>query len=84
MSKIFGTYLGFVEFDGKRYWDIRDAELYPLIKPATILPSDGRCRPDLLFLQESKLDEAQKSKEDLEELQRKDVKTREEWEKKHR
>lgn len=23
-SKIYGSYLNFIEFDGKRYWDIRE------------------------------------------------------------
>jgi hypothetical protein len=81
VSKISGSYLGFVEFDGRRYWDARDNEAFKLCKPETILPSDSRYRPDLNTLLAGNVEQAQLRKEELEELQRRDVKLRAEYEK---
>jgi hypothetical protein len=41
-----------------------------------MLESDSRKRGDLQYLQQGKLEEAQKAKEELEERQRKDAKLR--------
>jgi len=65
-----------MEFDGKRYWDIRDAEKFVMIKPEGYLPSDSRNRPDLIKLLEGKVEEAQTKKEELEQVQRNDAKLR--------
>ncbi len=81
VSRLSGSYLGFLEFDHKRYWDARDAETFNLIKPPLILPSDSRYRPDLCALAAGNLEEAQKNKEILEELQRADAKLRTDFEK---
>ncbi len=77
---MFGTYCGYIEFDGVRYWDGRDVQPLhiELKKDLMILPSDWSNRIDIMELLkgEKALDEAQKSKEFLEELQRHDVKLR--------
>jgi len=83
VSRIYGTYLGFIEFDGKRYWDIRDFEYFKAIKSDYILESDSRYRKDLQTLLEGKVDEAQKCKEEYEESQRADAKLRAIYTKKH-
>jgi hypothetical protein len=70
-----------MEFDGKRYWDIRDAEKFPMIRPGELLPSDSRNRSDLLNLLEGNMKEAQIKKEELEEAQRYDAKLRESYRK---
>ncbi len=82
VNRIYGTYLGFLEFDGRRYWDIRDAEMFPIMKPEAILPSDARHRPDLCTLLTGDVEAAQARKEELEEAQRKDAKLREKFGKK--
>ena len=40
VSKFGGNYLGFIDFDGRRYWDVRDGEVvdYEINK---VLPSDS-------------------------------------------
>lgn len=76
VCKIYGTYIGFIEFDGQRYWDIRDTEKFSMGRPEYVLPSDSRYRPDLCRLAEGKVEEAQLEKEKLEEAQRTDNKLR--------
>lgn len=78
ISKAFGTWIGYLDFDGVRYWDVRQ------IKPATIsyypnLPSDSEIREDLKLLREGLVDEAQIAKEKIENLQRDDRKFREKY-----
>ena len=76
MSKLYGSYLNFIEFDQERYWDIRenvDIRCYPVPQ----LPSSSVFREDRVFLQEKKMDEAQVAKEKLENIQRNDRKLRE-------
>ena len=78
LSKLFGTWLGYLEFDGIRYWDVRH------IKPSEIkcnpnLPSDSENRKDLKLLREGLVDQAQAAKEETEELQRHDRKMREKY-----
>lgn len=85
ICEITGNYVGFVDFDGVRYWDIRDAELIHT-KPRDedvvpdSLPSDSVRRTDRIFLAERPIEEAQVEKERLENLQRHDRKLREECE----
>ena len=83
VSKLRGSYLGYLEFDGIRYWDARDVTPFPLIVKKT-LPSDSDHRPDLILLQRQELDEAQRAKEILEENQRTDRKLREAYKKEHK
>lgn len=55
LSCFSGTYLGFLEFDGVRYWDIRDlpGEEASPVDETEALPSDSRFRPDLIALREA-------------------------------
>ena len=53
-SKIEGTYMGYMDFDGERLFDIRQTELDCEAKPLPLesknplcLESDSRHRPDL-------------------------------------
>ena len=32
VSKVYGNYMGFIEFDGVRYWDLRDHIDYKVLK----------------------------------------------------
>lgn len=78
ICKVFGSWIGYLDFDGVRYWDVRQ------IKPATIdykpnLPSDSGNRKDLQFLKSGLVDEAQVAKEEIENLQRHDRKMREKY-----
>ena len=77
VSKLYGSYLSFMEFDGVRYWDLRehtDIEGYEITNQ---LKSSSLFRPDRICLEEGRLDEGQVEKELLENLQRKDRKLRE-------
>lgn len=70
--------MGFIEFDGVRYWDTRDIKPYKLHKPPKTLQSDSRYRPDLQQLAQGNVDLAQQRKEEMEEAQRKDARLRKE------
>jgi len=53
VSKMFGNYMGYIDFDEKRYWDIRQMHNFEitgadLLKDA--LPSDCRNRQDSIKL----------------------------------
>lgn len=79
--------MGYLNFDGVRYWDRRDKEKIhfpPRLKEDVdpiALPSDASKRTDRLFLEERPVEEAQVEKERLENLQRHDRKLREECDK---
>lgn len=79
---IYGNYNGFLEFNGERYWDIRETIAFDIIPASekTSLPSDSRKRPDIIALiKESKeSDNAQDWKDKLENIQRHDAKLRKE------
>lgn len=49
VSKMYGNYMGYIDFDGIRYWDVREQVNYT-IKGADLekeaLPSDSRKRID--------------------------------------
>lgn len=70
--------MGFIEFDGIRYWDTRDLKPYKLHKSEKPLPSDSRYRPDLQQLAQGNIEAAQQRKEEMEEAQRKDARLRKE------
>lgn len=72
-----GSWLGFVDIDGVRYFDVRDAPRARHIPADNHLPSDARNRRDLIELLKGDLDMAQKVKEIMEEAQRYDRKLRE-------
>ena len=50
LYKITGNYNGYIDFNGKRYWDIRETTAFDIIPSSakTILPSDSRNRTDIL------------------------------------
>lgn len=79
--KITGNYNGYLEFNGKRYWDIRETKTFEVI-PMPLhktLPSDSRHRLDIIATKEEGRDSdiPQDKKDELEELQRHDAKLRE-------
>ena len=79
LSTFTGSYLSHIDFDGKRYWDIRrniDIEEYPIKNQ---IKSSSIYRKDSLLLYEKKLDEAQEAKIELEEIQRRDRRLRKAW-----
>ena len=80
VSRLKGTYLGYLEFDGVRYWDAREAQSFPLIIKK-VLPSDSDYRDDLIHLQNDEIEPAQAAKERLEERQRADRRLREQYKK---
>ena len=52
VSELTGTYMGWIAFDGKRYWDIRRMNNFGLIEPPKekVLFSDWRNRTDTCAL----------------------------------
>jgi hypothetical protein len=55
---VFGNYMGFMDFDGKRYWDVRDTIKYD-VSPLPIekaLLSDSRLRIDSSALKAGEID----------------------------
>ena len=62
MSKFDGTYCGYMNFDGVRYWDGRYLQGFKINLEEKPLESDFRNREDLIMLKEGKLTEAQVSK----------------------
>ena len=81
LSTFNGSYLSHIDFDGFRYWDIRnniDIEGFPVKNQ---IPSSSIYRKDMMCLYERKIEEAQEEKIKLEELQRYDRKLREKFKK---
>ena len=79
LCTISGSFLSHIDFDGKRYWDIRrniDIEQYPVKNQ---IKSSSIYRKDSLLLYQKKLDEAQDAKTELEEIQRRDRRLRKAW-----
>ena len=80
ICEVYGSYMGYMDFNGQRYFDIRHNEdiYYPIILDGeTALESDSTKREDSVTLAAGDQDAAQKRKEELEELQRKDRRLRE-------
>jgi hypothetical protein len=75
MGDLTGTYLGYLDFDGVRYWDARYVRPYK-IKFTQVLESDSESRKDMIVLKAGNVELAQTSKEELENLQRNDRKLR--------
>lgn len=89
ISEIKGTYVGYLDFDGVRYWDYREkmrvhTEVDYVAPDEETLPSQASKRTDGIFLLEKTVEEAQEEKERLEELQRSDRKLRETVEKRRK
>jgi len=73
VSKVEGTWMGSLEFDGKKYWNYKDK--HTLYKPTPVedpLPSDSRFRQDLSELEKGDIDSAQEWKNKLEAKQRRE------------
>ena len=89
-ERITGTYMGHADFDGERYFDIREMDNYELTdlptwsKDPLCLASDSRKRLDLVELHNGNKDLAQENKHALEVVQRKDRKLREAAEKRRK
>ena len=75
VSMLTGTYLGYLEFDGVRYWDERTVNPFS-IKYTQTLDSDSESRKDIKALRTGDINYAQQAKEELEDLQRLDRKLR--------
>jgi hypothetical protein len=66
---IYGNYMGYMDFGGKRYYDTREAHsIYyaPIPKAVAALPSDSTKRVDSITLASGDIKEAQLRKEELE------------------
>jgi len=70
LSTCEGSWVGFIDFAGVRYWDIRTTQKMPCVTPSNILKSDSRLRPDRLALEAKNIPEAQEEKSRMEEQQR--------------
>lgn len=89
VSKVEGSYLSHIEFDGVRYWDMRDNVQIKKIEIKHQLASSSLYREDRILLSQGnsknlflgQLDAAQKAKEKLEIIQRTDRKLREKFNK---
>jgi hypothetical protein len=80
VARVEGSWLGAIEFDGKRYWDVKNQKVFkPEPAPeAETLPSDCRYREDILLLKKGDPKGAADAKAKLEDLQRRDAKLRKE------
>jgi len=81
VCKVLGSYLSFVEFNGTRYWDIRENIKIKNIEISGQLPSSSTFREDRILLEQRKMEQAQQTKEKLEDIQRGDRKLREKFNK---
>jgi hypothetical protein len=76
VCSIKGTYLGWLEFDGQRYFDFREMVPFEAKSSQSPIPSDCNYRNDKALLAIGHYNEAQKEKEALEHVQRTDTKLR--------
>ena len=81
VSSISGSFMSNIDFDGKRYWDIRQNFNIKLIEFEKNLPSSSIHREDRILLEENKINDGQIAKENLENIQRADRKLREKFNK---
>ena len=62
VSKIFGSFMGYVDFDGVRYWDGRRMQNFEILpvdpKQGICLTSDARKRIDTVALKAGDVDQA--------------------------
>ena len=86
VSRLSGTYMGYIEFDGERWWDIRAMQNFSILEPPLekVLPSDWRNRSDTRSLVANDVVQAQVNKDAQENLQRADRKLREAAEKRRK
>ncbi|KAJ4459630.1 putative Oxysterol-binding protein 9 [Paratrimastix pyriformis] len=76
LASVDGTWLAYLDIDGRRYWDIRTSKPYVPRPVENPLPSDSRFRTDMTELAAGRLDSAQSEKVRLEEKQRHEAKLR--------
>jgi len=77
VSNVDGSWVGFVDFDKVRYWDVRTTEKMTMSKPKNLLPSDSVFRGDSIALKKKDYNTAQAAKLHLENVQRQERKLRE-------
>ena len=80
ICEIEGNYLGYLDFDGLRYWDARETGIHFELageEVQNVLPSQASFRTDGRAKMSLPLEQAQTEKERLENLQRNDRKLRE-------
>jgi len=77
LSDLHGEWTRNCYFDSEVVWDVSDYPHFDLVRQSFTLPSDSTLREDLFLLKSHKEEEASKAKVKLEEIQRKDRKTRE-------
>lgn len=82
ICNIKGTYLGYIDFDEERFWDYKSFIPYKINLKNSLLESDHLKRSDLINLKKGDIDKAQKEKETLEDIQRRDAKLRKDYAKK--
>ena len=76
ISQVEGYWPSYISFDGARYWEFDDYRPYKLTRPDIILPSDSRYRHDRIWLERNNETESQRTKEEMEDIQRRDRKLR--------
>lgn len=76
LCSVEGSWIGYVDFDQVRFWDIRTAEKMTHYAPSSVLPSDSRKRGDRNALAANDYTKAQAEKIALEEQQRAERKLR--------
>jgi len=75
VSDITGSWLGAIEFDGKRYWTFTD-KTYIHARITNPLPSDCSNREDIQLVKVTNFKDAAEAKVKLENIQRRDAKLR--------
>jgi len=80
-SKVSGSYLSYIEFDGVRYWDLRENKILQAFDIENQPKSSSIYRQDRILLEKNRVDEGQKEKEKIENLQREYRKLRESYKK---
>lgn len=62
VCKLFGNYAGYIDFDGVRYWDVREETNYKIkgveLRTTDCIPSDCRLRIDSIALKQNNVEEA--------------------------
>jgi hypothetical protein len=80
LSKVQGSWLSCIEFDGERFWEWNDSKLkiYAPILVDNPLPSDSRFREDVQYLAKGDLETAGEFKRKYEQKQRREAALRKE------
>lgn len=76
LSRVEGESTHYLDFDGKNYWTNGKVAIAEATKQDYTLPSDSYHREDILLFKNGKLELAQAAKMNLEEQQRRDIKSR--------